>query len=215
MYKFNIIDFWLNGIKVIVYDLKHTPKDAFKETGIIFYEGMQGSGKTISMIHDVMILQKQYPKCKVIDNLNYQFSDGEMNNPNDLIDFNNGYYGVISAIDECAIWFNNRNFKEFSSNSNMLQIIFENRKCRRLLLGTTQKFNLVDKNLRIQTNLIRTCRTLFGVYTFYIEKIPIFDSEGNVVKYQFRRIKGFVHTLDVRNAYDTYHVIKKFKVDDS
>lgn len=198
---------------MLVYDYKHTPKGAFKESGIIFYEGMQGSGKTISMIHDVMILQHKYPKVKVIDNLNYIHHDGEMDHPNDLIEFQNGVFGVISAIDECAIWFSNRNYKDFGRESNMLQVIFENRKCRRLLLGTTQKFNLVDKNLRIQCNLVRSCHTILGVFTFYIEKIPVFDSEGNIKRYQFRRIKGFVHTSDLRNAYDTYHVIKKFKTD--
>ena len=196
---------------MLAFDIKHTPKDAFKESGIIIYEGAQGHGKTISMIHDVMLLQHKYPKCKVIDNLNYIHSDREMDHPNDLIDFTNGIFGVVSSIDECGIWFNNRNFKDFGKESNMLQVIFENRKCRRLLLGTTQRFNLIDKNLRLQVSEVRSCFTVAGVFTFYIRKIPNVDADGNVVSSKFKGIRFFVHTQDLRNAYDTYHVIKKFK----
>lgn len=213
-YKNNLIDFYFDTLFMFVYDFKHTPKDAFRESGIVFYEGPQGSGKTISMIHDVMILQHKYPKVKVIDNLNYQFHDGEMDHPNDIINFDNGVFGVISAVDECAVWFNNRAYKDFGKDSNMLQVIFENRKCRRLLLGTTQKFSLIDKNLRLQCSEVRSCFTV-GPITYYIRKVPNVSSEGQIINYRFKGIKFFVHTLDVRKAYDTYHVIKKFKLEES
>ena len=207
--KFNIIDFWLDFCKLFSYDLHHRVKDSCRERGIIFYEGPQGSGKTISMVRDIYLLQKKYKKVKVIDNFNYKHSDCSLSHPSQLIDFDNGVYGVISAIDECGIWFNNRDYKTFS-DSGMLQIIFENRKVRRLLLGSTQKFMLVDKNLRIQTSLVRSCHSVCGI-TYYIEKIPDFDSEGNVIKYRFHGFKVFVQTTDLRDMYDTYHVIKKFK----
>lgn len=210
-YKQNIIDFWFDSLYMLALDIRTTPKGAFKESGIIIYEGPQGSGKTCSMIHDVMVLQHKYPKCKVIDNLNYVHSDREMDHPNDLIDFTNGVFGVISSIDECGIWFNNRNFKDFGKESNMLQVIFENRKCRRLLLGTTQRFNLIDKNLRLQVSEVRSCFTILGVISFYVRKIPNVDSEGTIINYRFKGIKFFVHTEDLRSSYDTYHVIKKFK----
>lgn len=212
-YKNNLIDLYFDFLYMFAFDIRTTPKGAFKESGIIIYEGPQGSGKTVSMIHDVMLLQHKYPKCKVIDNLNYVNSNQEMDHPNDLIEFTNGVFGVISAIDECGIWFNNRNFKDFGKESNMLQVIFENRKVRRLLLGTTQRFNLIDKNLRLQVSEVRSAFTFANCFTYYIRKIPNVDSEGTIVNYRFKGIKFFVHTKDLRNAYDTYHVIKKFKTE--
>ena len=120
------------------YDLRHRVPGAFKESGIVIYEGSQGSGKTISMIHDVMILQHKYKNVKVMDNLGYEFTNFDIQNPNDILKVNNGVFGVITSLDELGIWFNSRKFKEFDNS--MLQVIFENRKCRRLLLGTAQKF---------------------------------------------------------------------------
>ena len=191
-FKNNIIDIWFDSLFMFAYDVKHTPKGAFRESGIVIYEGPQGSGKTVSMIHDVMILQHKYPKLKVIDNLNYIYSDREMDHPNDLIDFTNGVFGVCSAIDECGIWFNNRNFKDFGKESNMLQVIFENRKVRRLLLGTTQKFSLIDKNLRLQVSEVRSAYTVGSFFTFYVRKIPNVDSEGTIQNYRFKGIKSLV-----------------------
>ena len=206
-YKFNLIDFWLDVIKMLSFDFQHRIKDSFHESGIVIYEGYQGSGKTISMIHDIMILQHKYKKVKVMDNLNYANSDFDIQNPSDILSLNNGVYGVITSLDELGIWFNARKFKEFDNS--MLQVIFENRKCRRLLMGTVQKFNLCDKNLRIQCSEIRSCKTI-GPVTFYIRKIPEMDSEGVVKKYRFKGIKCFVQSSDLRNAYDTFHVIKKY-----
>lgn len=206
-YKNNILDFYLDSIKMLCYDFKHRIPDSFNESGIVVYVGAQGSGKTISMIHDIMLLQHKYKKVKVMDNLGYIHSDFDINVPNDILNINNGVYGVITSLDELGVWFNARNFKNFDNS--MLQIIFENRKCRRLLVGTAQKFLLIDKNLRVQCSEIRECHTL-GVITFYVRKIPIMDSEGTVSKYQFKGIRCFVQSNDVRDAYDTYHVIKKY-----
>ena len=142
-YKFSWLDFWLDCLKICSFDLKHRIPGAFKESGIVIYEGPQGSGKTISMIHDIMILQHKYKKVKVMDNLAYEYSDFDIKNPSDILSVNNEAFGVITSIDELGIWFNSRKFKEFDNS--MLQVIFENRKCRRLLLGTAQKFLMIDK----------------------------------------------------------------------
>lgn len=206
-YKFNIIDFWLDIIKISAFDFKNRVPEAFHESGIIIYEGPQGSGKTISMIHDIMMLQHKYKKVKVMDNLGYENSDFDIQNPNDILSINNSVYGVITSLDELGIWFNSRKFKEFDNS--MLQVIFENRKCRRLLLGTCQKFLMIDKNLRIQTSEIRSCHTV-GAVTFYVRRVPIMNSEGVVSGYRFKGFNFFVQSSDLRGAYDTYHVIKKY-----
>lgn len=208
-YKFNLIDFLLDFIKMSVYDFKHRVPDAFRESGIVVYEGMQGSGKTISMIHDIMVLQHKYPKVKVIDNLGYKFQDRELQHPNDLIDYKNGVYGVITGLDELGVWFNNRNFAEMPKE--FIQVIFENRKVRRLLMGTVQRFGTMDKSIRLQVGEVRSCFH-FGALTGYVRKKPFVDQDGNVHRSKFLGIRVFIQTTDLRDAYDTYKVIKRFKI---
>ena len=176
-YNFNFLDFYLDFLKVLSYDFQHYDKDAFKESGIVIYVGNQGSGKTISMIHDVLMIYHKYPKAKIMTNVGLSLDHADLNSPEDLLSFTNGIYGVITPIDELGVLFNSRKFKEFPPE--MCQVIFENRKSRRLLLGSVQKLHLMDKNLRCQVSTIKRCFTLFGVLSGYIKQYPNFDSNIN------------------------------------
>ena len=68
-YQYNPIDFVLDCIKIISFDLQNTSPDDFTQSGIVIYEGKQGSGKTLSMVRDVLLLQYKFPKAFAIDNL--------------------------------------------------------------------------------------------------------------------------------------------------
>lgn len=208
--KYNFLDFYLDFLKVFADDLRNRDPETFKDTGIIIYEGAQGSGKTMSMVYDIYCLQKKYPKCKVLDNFGYNSSDLRLSDPSFLVDFTNDRYGVVTALDEMGILFNSRDYKHFA-DTGMLQVIFENRKVRRCLMGTTQKFLLIDKNIRIQTSEVRSAFTIAGCLSGYIRKIPAIDSDGNVLRYKFKGIKLFIQSPDLRQAYDTYYVIRSFK----
>lgn len=208
--KYNFLDFYLDFLKVFADDLRNRDPEVFQDTGIIIYEGVQGSGKTMSMVYDIYCLQKKYPKCKVLDNFGYNSSDLRLSDPSFLVDFTNDKYGVVTALDEMGILFNSRDYKHFA-DTGMLQVIFENRKVRRCLMGTTQKFLLIDKNIRIQTSEVRSAFTIAGCLSGYVRKIPAIDSEGNILKYRFKGIKFFIQSPDLRSAYDTYYVIRSFK----
>lgn len=207
-YSYNPLDFILDCIKIIASDLKNYSPDTFTESGIVIYEGRQGSGKTLSMVRDVLLLQHKFPKSFTVNNLGLKVGK-ELNHPSQLCELNNDRFGIITVIDEMGIWFNNRNYKHFAE-SGMLQVIFENRKVRRYLVGTAQKFMLVDKNIRIQTSEVRSCFTIGGFLTGYVRKVPIVDAEGNVNKYQFKGICIFPQSHGLRDSFDTYLVIKKF-----
>lgn len=208
-YKYNLIDFVLDILKILAFDLQNYDPKTFTETGIIIYEGKQGSGKTISMVHDALIIKHKFPDCVMIDNLGVKGSDQYFNSPSQLCELNNGHLGICTLIDECGVLFNNREYKHFN-DTGMLQIIFENRKVRRCLMGTTQKFGLIDKNLRLQTSEVRSAFCVGGILTGYVRKIPNVNADGQVVNMRFRGIKIFVQSQELRSAYDTYLVIKKF-----
>lgn len=178
----------------------------FAHQGCIVYTGRQGFGKTIAMVEQCMQWQKEYPKAKCISNLAYTGEDDHLNDWHMLIDYKNGIQGVICMIDEMQNWFSSNQSKNFPPE--MLEVITQNRKNRRVIMGTAQCFNRLAKPIREQATEVRKCFTIFGCVTFVHRVIPELDSSGDVVKWKHRGIYYFVHSAELRNSYDTYQVIE-------
>lgn len=204
-------------IKKIFYDtprrmaldyMNRDPED-FQEKGLILYTGNQGGGKTSTMIRDTRILQTEYPKLKVMSNLKYKFQDEELKDWKQMLNFKNGNKGVIIQIDEIQNWFNSKASRDFPPE--MTQTVTTNRKERRLIMGTAQRFYMVAKDIRTQVSEVRNCITLFGCLTIVHRQVPIVDADGNVEKLKGKGWYCWVHNEEVRNAYDTYEVIETLK----
>ncbi len=192
--------------KQIVDDLFNKDPDFFPYQGLVIFEGRQGNGKTISAIQFAREMQKQYRKAKCITNLNYKYQDDELDHWKKLITYKNGIYGVIGVLDETQNWFSSSQSKNFPPE--MLQVITQNRKNRRIIIGTAQNFYLLAKAIRSQTTEVRRCATLFGCLTVVRRFEPILDSEGNVQEFKKRGMYFYVHDKELRDSYDTYHVIE-------
>ena len=192
--------------KRIVDDMFAKNPDFFPYQGLIIFEGRQGNGKTISAIQFARQMQREYSKSKVITNLNYKFQNDELNHWSKLIHYKNGIYGVIAVLDETQNWFSSNQSKNFPPE--MLQVVTQNRKNRRIILGTAQNFYLLAKAIRSQTTEVRRCATFFGCLTLVRRFEPILDSEGNVQEFKKRGFYFYVHDEELRNSYDTYHVIE-------
>lgn len=192
--------------KQFVLDYFSRPADFFKYQGVIIYTGRQGSGKTIAMVEQTIRMQHEYPSCKCISNLNYLYQDDELTDWRQLIEYKNGHQGVIVQMDETQNWFSSNQSKNFPPE--LLEVITQNRKNRRVILGTSQSFNRLSKPLREQTTEVRKCLTLFGCITIIHRQEPELDSTGEVVKWKHRGFYWFVHTPEIRDSYDTYHVIE-------
>lgn len=177
----------------------------FNHSGLIIFEGRQGRGKTIAMCQCAMTMQQEYPKSLCLSNLSYKFQDVELDDWHKLIDFKNGIYGVIAMIDETQNWFSSNQSKNFPPE--MLEVITQNRKNRRVILGTAQNFYLLSKAIRSQATEVRRCATIFGACTIVRKFYPVLDSEGNVTEWKRRGMYFFVHNKKLRECYDTYHVI--------
>lgn len=195
--------------KRISDDMFERDPDFFPYQGLIIFEGRQGNGKTISAVQFARQMQKQYLKAKCITNLNYSYEDDSLNHWSKLIDYKNGIFGVIAVLDETQNWFSSNQSKNFPPE--MLQVITQNRKNRRVILGTAQNFYLLAKAIRSQTTEIRRCATFFGCLTIVRKFEPILDSEGNVAEFKKRGFYFFVHDKELRECYDTYHVIESLK----
>lgn len=201
-------------IKKLIYDAPHQvaldiinkEPGFFPYQGLIIYEGRQGSGKSSTMIHDSIEILKKYPKAKSISNMGFTLQNDSLNHWKQLINYKNGIYGVVVLIDELQNWFGSNQSKNFPPE--MLSVITQNRKNRRVIFGTTQSFHLLAKSIRSQTVEVRSCTTILGCITFVKKKIPILNSDGDVKEWKSRGFYWYVHNTELRNAYDTWAVIK-------
>ena len=189
-----------------VIDMFNREPDFFKYQGLIIFEGRQGAGKTVSMIEFAMRMQEEYPLAKCCSNLSYKYEDNKLKDWRMLINYKNGKKGVIVVMDELQNWFSSNDSKNFPPE--MLGVITQNRKNRRIILGTSQNFYLLAKAIRSQATEVRRCTTLLGCLTIVRRAEPILDSEGNVAEWKNRGMYFFVHNKKLRESYDTYKVIE-------
>lgn len=195
--------------RMFILDRLNRPLNFFPVSGLIIYEGRQGSGKTSSMVHELHKLQYQYPKSKCITNFGYTRQNTELDHWSQLIDYKNGYEGVIVAIDELQNWFSSKQSKDFPPE--MLSVVTQNRKNRRVIFGTAQNFYMLAKDIRTQCTEIRRCHTFLGVLSIVHCVRPVTNSAGEVEKYKHIRFYCWVHTPEERDSYDTYKAIESLR----
>ena len=184
--------------------------DTFEEKGLHLIVGEQGSGKTISLVHLLMSLQYRYPKCKVRTNMLYKHEDGVINSWQDLVFENNGIYGEIDVLDEIQNWFNSLESKDFPIE--MFQEISQQRKQRKMIVGTAQVWQRVAKPIREQCAFVYKPITAFGCLTIVRKYKPKVNEDGSVEKLQLREMYFFVHNSEIRDSFDTYHKIKSMSL---
>lgn len=200
---------FIDAPKQIVEDKFNQDPDFFTHQGLIIFEGRQGSGKTTSMVYEAMQLQKEFPLAKCTSNLAYTHQDIALNDWRMLINYKNGIKGVIVMMDELQNWFSSNDSKNFPPE--MLQVITQNRKNRRVILGTAQNFYLLSKAIRTQTTEVRRCVTLLGCITIVKRVEPILDAQGDVLEWKNKGMYFFVHDKKLRESYDTYKVIERLQ----
>lgn len=193
--------------KIMAHDILTREPDAFPYQGIYIFEGDQGDGKSIALVEMTRRMQLEYPDVKCVTNFDYSYEDEQLTHWSQLIDFSNGIYGVICNIDEVQNWLSCQDSKNFPPE--MLETVTQNRKNRRFIGGTCQRYYMMAKHMRTQCREVRSCKTFFNCVTFVCRKKPIYDSEGCIKTYRFLGMYWFVHTVELRESYDTYKQIKR------
>lgn len=197
---------FIQAPKQYAADLYSRDPEMFRYQGCVIFTGRQGKGKTIAMVEQALRFQQEYPKLKVISNLEYKYQDDALRHWKQLLTYKNGIQGVCVMIDETQNWFSSNQSKNFPPE--MLEVITQNRKNRRIILGTSQVFNRLSKPLREQATEVRKCSTLCGCITFVHRVRPELDSEGYVTDWKHIGWYFFVHSQKLRESYDTYKVIE-------
>lgn len=185
---------FIDAPRMFILDRVNRPANYFPVHGLIIFEGRQGSGKTSSMVHYLHDLQKQYPHVKTITNFCYTNEDMALFDWHQLIDYKNGYEGVIVAMDELQNWFSCKQSANFPPE--MLSVVTQNRKNRRVILGTAQNFYMLAKDIRTQCTEVRRCITIAGVFTIVHRVRPVCNSAGDVEKFDsIGCIRGCIHLM--------------------
>lgn len=184
----------------------------FNEYGLHLFCGEQGSGKTTSVV-DLLYNRwsKMYPKLKIYTNMSYKYEDGTIKHWKDLLNEkrNNGVYGVVNVIDEIQTWFSSLQSKDFPPE--MINEISQQRKQRKVIIGTAQVFGRVAKPIREQTSFVYLPFTIAGCLTVVRVTKPIYYDETTFTFKKYIRTYFFVHTPQIRNAFDTYKRIQNYK----
>lgn len=195
--------------KMLAYDFLTRDPNAFREYGIHMVVGEQGSGKTVTTVYLLEKWKKIYPRAEIYTNMNYKNEDASLKHWKQLIDRKNGIYGCINVIDEIKTWWSNRDSKDVPVE--ILGEISQQRKQRKAIIGTVQVFNELAKPFRSQTHYVYIPRTYFGCLTVVkVSKAKWYNEEKDEFK-KYCGIFFFPHTLELRNAYDTYKTIQKYK----
>jgi len=186
----------------------------FGEYGLTLYCGKQGAGKTTAMVQYLEQMRKKYPKCLIYTNFGYKKETAPITSWRDLISCTNGTDGVIFAFDEIHAEFSSSDWQDFPPD--LLRQVSQQRKQAIKIVGTSQRFNRIVKQLREQAFTVVECFTLMGRWTF----TKAFDAdEYNTVlenptkKNKLHRLwrKNFIQTDYIRSLFDSYQKIVALK----
>lgn len=191
----------------LILDWYDSDPDAFKEYGIHLFSGEQGSGKSVAAAELILRLRKMYPACSLYTNIDFTDQDGLVTSPDDFIMKNNGSLGMIVFLDEIQNWFSSNESKDFPVEC--LEDISQQRKQRKIFIGTSQVFTRVSKPIREQVTLHYEPITIAGALTIVRVYKAKIDESGTVKNQKLRNLYFFVHTDEIRNAYDTYERVQR------
>lgn len=157
----------IRGIGDTIAENSLKSNDGFQFSGLWTFSGSQGSGKTLLMMHLLKQVLEQSPNAIVISNISiYGIPSIPYTDIEDFEKYTNGKDGAIFVIDEIHTLFNSLESKNMPLST--MQVWCQNRKNRRLILGTSQRFTRVAKGVREQTTFNYECRKGIGGFCIRI-----------------------------------------------
>lgn len=122
---------------------------------------------------------------------------------------NNNKLGVIFFIDEIHLELNSLESKNIPVE--VMVEISQQRKQRKHIVGTSQRYIRMAKPLREQIRDIVACKCYFGViqYNKYIDGDSTHEVNGDLA-YDIRRRMLWFHSPEMYKAYDTYAKMRRY-----
>lgn len=186
----------------------------FPYLGLWIFSGQQGSGKTLLAMHCINGILDEYPDCMLVSNINiYGRNAIPYSGIKDFEKYHNGDQGIIYLIDEIHTLFSSLESQNMPVST--LTVWSQNRKNRRLILGTSQRFTRAAKGLREQTTWHYDCKReiIIPLLGWTLFPYRIYDGqeynddgeyEGEEPKLQF-----YFPQKGVFRSYNTKEVVKR------
>ena len=203
----------IKNINAVIRENQLKNNDGFPYAGMWIFSGQQGSGKTLLLMHMVKQILDQYPDVLIISNISiFGVPAIPFTGIKDFEKYNNGQKGTIFIIDEIHILFNA--LESAGMPLSTMQVWAQNRKNRRLILGTSQRFNRVAKGVREQTTWNYECsRPLFNVvYSYKVLDGANYDDSGKYIIEDDRdkpRRHFYIPNVQVMRMYNTLEVVRR------
>lgn len=204
-------DMNLKGIGELFAENTLKTVDPFPFAGMWLFSGAQGSGKTLLMMHLLKQIVDQCPNAIVVSNISiYGVPSYPYMGIEDFDKYNNGKDGIIFVIDEIHTLFNSLESKGMPLST--MQVWCQNRKNRRLILGTSQKFKRVAKGVREQATWNYECRKGIAglLYSYRVFDGSEYDEDGNYIDVEPKR-NFYIPKVSVMRMYNTLEVVKRGK----
>jgi hypothetical protein len=185
----------------------HMPSRGQFPIGSRVYCGFQGSGKTLSMIHYVIKIRREYPACAVFSNIKltipdfpyayFQTAEQLSTALNASFDAN----GKIILIDEAHLFFN----KKSGISLDVLTAISQQRKDRTRIVFSSQIWEELDISLRKQVKEIVRCHKIFNLQINTVSNGETLTYDKIQSEYVAKKLytEVFKHSDELYRCYDT------------
>lgn len=188
-------------------------KEGFPYGGLWVFTGAQGAGKTLLLMHMVREIHEQYPKALIVTNVSvFGIPCIPYRGIEDFDKYVNGADGVIFIIDEIQALFSS--LESAKMPLSQVTVWSQNRKNRRLILGTTQRYTRMAKPVREQVTWHYECRRpwLWVLYRYRVLDGAKYDDAGKYILDEDEKIPGYrvyVPSLSSMLMYNTLEVVHR------
>lgn len=199
---------WRSFTKKFVKDPDNFP------FGMVFYDGVMGSGKSLTMVHDALEICKKYNDVLLISNIEFKVETNArqviyFQTVNELIsalEISQNVKHTWVIIDEALSYF----AENGGIDPALMNKVTQSRSCRRLICLGSQEFKRVNNRLRDFSMQTIKCNH-FG--RFQINSVrddtklhwdkQEMDFVGPLIEYRI-----FKRNVELFNAYDTFAGVK-------